>query len=69
MLEPAVNAREMEYVQYEVGTPASYPLVGAEAKDPLVVFGPRILNTYEILFTTPSGLDKRTAIWGEFKAA
>ena len=32
MLDPAVNAREMEYVQYEVGTPASYPLVGAEAK-------------------------------------
>ena len=36
---PAVNAREMEYVQYEVGTPASFPLVGATAKDPLVVFG------------------------------
>jgi spermidine/putrescine transport system substrate-binding protein len=69
MLEPAVNAREMEYVQYEVGTPASYPLVGAEAKDPLVVFPPRILNDYEILFTTPTGLNKRTAIWGEFKAA
>jgi spermidine/putrescine transport system substrate-binding protein len=69
MLEPAVNAREMEYVQYEVGTPASYPLVGATAKDPLVVFGPRILNDYEILFTTPEGLNKRTAIWGDFKAA
>jgi spermidine/putrescine transport system substrate-binding protein len=69
MLEPAVNAREMEYVQYEVGTPASYPLVGPEAKDPLVVFPPRILNNYEILYTTPSGLNKRTAIWGEFKAA
>ena len=69
MLEPAVNAREMEYVQYEVGTPASYPLVGAEAKDPLVVFPSRILNNYEILYTTPAGLNKRTAIWGEFKAA
>jgi len=69
MLEPAVNAREMEYVQYEVGTPASYPLVGATAKDPLVVFPPRILNNYEILYTTPEGLNKRTAIWGEFKAA
>jgi spermidine/putrescine-binding protein len=69
MLEPAVNAREMEYVQYEVGTPASYPLVGATAKDPLVVFPPRILNDYEILFTTPTGLNKRTAIWSEFKAA
>jgi spermidine/putrescine-binding protein len=69
MLEPAVNAREMEYVQYEVGTPASYPLVGAESKDPLVVFPPRVLNDYEILYTTPTGLDKRTAIWGEFKAA
>jgi spermidine/putrescine transport system substrate-binding protein len=68
MLEPAVNAREMEYVQYEVGTPASYPLVGAEAKDPLVVFPQRILNNYEILYTTPTGLNKRTAIWGEFKA-
>jgi len=69
MLEPAVNAREMEYVQYEVGTPASYPLVGATAKNPLVVFPPRILNDYEILFTTPTGLNKRTAIWSEFKAA
>jgi spermidine/putrescine transport system substrate-binding protein len=69
MLEPAVNAREMEYVQYEVGTPASFPLVGATAKDPLVVFGPRILNNYEILYTTPDGLNKRTAIWGDFKAA
>ncbi len=69
MLEPAVNAREMEYVQYEVGTPASYPLVGPEAKDPLVVFPPRILNDYEILYTTPAGLNKRTSIWGEFKAA
>jgi spermidine/putrescine transport system substrate-binding protein len=68
MLDPAVNAREMQYVQYEVGTPASYPLVGAEAKDPLVVFPQRILNDYEILYTTPTGLNKRTAIWGEFKA-
>src|SRR6478609_5948274 len=69
MLDPAVNAREMEYVQYEVGTPASFPLVGATAKDPLVVFPQRILNNYEILYTTPEGLNKRTAIWGEFKAA
>jgi spermidine/putrescine transport system substrate-binding protein len=69
MLDPAVNAREMEYVQYEVGTPASYPLVGAEAKDPLVVFPPRVLNDYEILYTTPAGLDARTAIWSAFKAA
>jgi spermidine/putrescine transport system substrate-binding protein len=69
MLEPAVNAREMEYVQYEVGTPGSYPLVGAMAKDPLVVFPQRVLDDYEILFTTPSGLDARTAIWGDFKAA
>jgi spermidine/putrescine transport system substrate-binding protein len=68
MLDPAVNAREMQYVQYEVGTPASYPLVGAEAKDPLVVFPQRILDNYEILYTTPTGLNKRTAIWGEFKA-
>jgi len=68
MLDPVVNAREMEYVQYEVGTPASYPLVGDTAKDPLVVFPPRILNNYEILYTTPTGLNKRTAIWGEFKA-
>jgi spermidine/putrescine transport system substrate-binding protein len=69
MLEPAVNAREMEYVQYEVGTPASYPMVGATAKDPLVVFPERILNDYEILFTTPAGLNARTSIWGDFKAA
>jgi len=69
MLDPAVNAREMEYVQYAVGTPASYPLVGPEAKDPLVVFPQRVLDNYEILYTTPTGLDKRTSIWGEFKAA
>jgi spermidine/putrescine transport system substrate-binding protein len=69
MLEPAVAAREMEYVQYEVGTPASFPAVGAEAKDPLVVFPPRILNNYEVLYTTPDGLNARTAIWSAFKAA
>jgi spermidine/putrescine transport system substrate-binding protein len=69
MLEPAVNAREMEYVQYEVGTPASYPAVGAEARDPLVVFPPRILKDYEVLYTTPAGLEARTAIWAAFKAA
>jgi len=68
MLEPAVNAREMEYVQYEVGTPASFPLVGATAKDPLVVFPQRILDDYEVLYTTPTGLNKREAIWGQFKA-
>jgi spermidine/putrescine transport system substrate-binding protein len=69
ILEPKHNAMEMEYVQYEVGTPASYPLVGAAAKDPLVVFGPDILNNYEVLKTTPSGLQKRIAIWDAFKAA
>lgn len=69
ILEPAVNAREMEYVQYEVGTPASYPLVGAESKDPLVVFGSRILNDYEVLTTTPAGLSQRLAIWTQFVAA
>jgi spermidine/putrescine transport system substrate-binding protein len=69
MLDPAVNAREMEYVQYEVGTPASFPAVGAEAKDPLVVFPPRVLNSYEVLYTTPAGLNARTEIWSAFKAA
>ena len=69
ILEPAHNALEMEYVQYEVGTPASFPLVGAAAKDPLVVFGPDILNNYEVLKTTPDGLRKRLAIWDQFKAA
>jgi len=69
ILDPKHNALEMEYVQYEVGTPASYPLVGDAAKDPLVVFGPDILNNYEVLRTTPEGLRKRVAIWDEFKAA
>jgi spermidine/putrescine transport system substrate-binding protein len=69
ILEPANNAREMEYNQYEVGTPASFPMVGAAAHDPLVVFGPRILNDYEVLRTTPDGLRKRLEIWSAFKAA
>jgi spermidine/putrescine transport system substrate-binding protein len=68
ILEPKHNALEMEYVQYEVGTPASFQYVGAEAHDPLVVFGPEILNNYEVLQTTPTGLQKRTQIWDEFKA-
>jgi hypothetical protein len=64
-----VNAKEMEYVAYEVGTPASYPLVGELAQNPLVVFPDRILNEYEILETTPERQNSRTKIWNEFKAA
>jgi spermidine/putrescine transport system substrate-binding protein len=66
ILQPDVNAREMEYVAYQVPTPDSYPLVGELATNPLVVFGPRILNDYEILRTTPEGLQKRQAIWTAF---
>ena len=69
ILSPANNAREMKYHSYEVGTPASFPLVGKLAKNPLVVFPERILNDYEILRTTPAGLQKRIKIWDEFKAA
>jgi spermidine/putrescine-binding protein len=69
ILQPEVNAKEMEYVAYEVGTPASYPLVGDLAKNPLVVFPDRILNEYEILETTPERQNTRQQIWNEFKAA
>ena len=69
ILQPAVNAKEMDYVAYEVGTPASYPLVGDLAKNPLVVFPDRILNEYEILETTPERQNTRQKIWNEFKAA
>jgi spermidine/putrescine transport system substrate-binding protein len=69
ILEPAVNAKEMDYVAYEVGTPASYPLVGELAQNPLVVFPDRILNEYEILETTPSRQNTRQEIWNAFKAA
>jgi spermidine/putrescine transport system substrate-binding protein len=69
ILQPEVNAKEMEYVAYEVGTPASYPLVGELAQNPLVVFPDRILNEYEILETTPERQNTRTKIWNEFKAA
>jgi len=69
ILQPEVNAKEMEYVAYEVGTPASYPLVGELAQNPLVVFPDRILNEYEILETTPERQNSRTKIWNEFKAA
>jgi spermidine/putrescine transport system substrate-binding protein len=68
VLDPRHNALQMEYTGYEVGTPASFSLVGAPATDPLVVFGPGVLNTYEILRTTPDGLQKRIAIWKRFKA-
>jgi len=69
ILQPEVNAKEMEYVAYEVGTPASYPIVGELAQNPLVVFPDRILNEYEILETTPERQNTRTKIWNEFKAA
>jgi spermidine/putrescine-binding protein len=69
ILEPPVNAREMRYHLYEVGTPASFPMVGKIAKNPLVVFPDRILNDYEILFTTPERQNTRQKIWNEFKAA
>src|SRR5207248_6103147 len=69
ILEPAVNAHEMKYVQYAVGTPASYPLVSAEGKDPLVVFPKSLIKDYEFLRTTPEGLNKRIAIWNAFKGA
>ena len=69
ILQPEVNAKEMEYVAYEVGTPASYPIVGELAQNPLVVFPDRILNEYEILETTPERQNSRTKIWNEFKAA
>jgi spermidine/putrescine transport system substrate-binding protein len=69
ILEPDVNAKEMEYNALEVPTPASYPLVGELAKNPLVVFEDRILNDYEILFTTPERQNTRQRIWNEFKAA
>lgn len=67
ILDPRHDALQMRYTGYEVGTPGSFPLVGAAARDPLVVFGPSILNTYEILRTTPDGLQKRIAIWDRFK--
>ena len=71
MLTPAVNAREMEHNAYEVGTPASFPLVkpASLAKDPLVVFGDDILSNYQVLRTTPTGLQQRETIWAEFRAA
>jgi spermidine/putrescine transport system substrate-binding protein len=69
ILQPEVNAKEMEYVAYEVGTPASYPLVGELAQNPLVVFPDRILNEYEILETTPERQNSRQKIWDAFKAA
>jgi spermidine/putrescine transport system substrate-binding protein len=69
ILQPEVNAKEMDYVAYEVGTPASYPLVGDLAQNPLVVFPDRILNEYEILETTPERQNTRQQIWNAFKAA
>ena len=53
----------MRYVSYEVPTPASFPIVGAAAKNPKIVFPPRVFKDYEILKTTPDGLSKRVKIW------
>jgi spermidine/putrescine transport system substrate-binding protein len=69
ILDPTVNSHEMKYVQYAVGTPASYPLVGDEGTDPLVVFPKSLIKDYEFLRTTPDGLNKRIAIWNAFKGA
>ena len=49
MLQPKVNAAEMRYVSYEVPTPASFASVGAAAKNPKIVFPPRVFKDYEIL--------------------
>ena len=69
MLAPPVNAREMEYNAYEVGTPASFKLVqpASLATNPLIVFDDTILSDYEVLRTTPDGLQAREAIWAEFR--
>ena len=69
VLQPKVNAAEMRYVSYEVPTPASFASVGAAAKNPKIVFPPRVFKDYEILETTPQGLSKRVKIWDQFKAA
>jgi spermidine/putrescine-binding protein len=69
VLDPRVNAKEMRYTSLEVGTSASFPYVGALAKNPNVVFPPRVFRDYEVLKTTPEGLQKRLQIWAEFKAA
>src|SRR3954454_12184362 len=69
VLQPKVNAAEMRYHSYEVPTTASFAFVGAAAKTPKVVFPPRVFKDYEILQTTPDGLQKRVKIWDEFKAA
>jgi spermidine/putrescine-binding protein len=70
ILEPEPNAREMEYNAYEVGTPKSFPLVQPQSltTSPLVVFDNDVLTNYEVLRTTPVGLQKREAIWSQFKA-
>ena len=70
ILQPPQNAAEMSYNAYEVGTPASFPLVKPQSlvTNPLVVFSSDILSNYEVLATTPEGLQKRIAIWDEFKA-
>ena len=59
----------MRYVSYEVATPASFASVGALSKNPRVVFPQRIFKDYEILQTTPDGIQKRIRIWDDFKAA
>jgi spermidine/putrescine transport system substrate-binding protein len=69
VLQPKVNAAEMRYTSYEVPTPASFASVGAAAKNPEIVFPPRVFKDYEILQTTPDGLQKRVRIWDEFKAS
>jgi spermidine/putrescine transport system substrate-binding protein len=69
VLQPKVNAAEMRYVSYEVPTPASFASVGAAAKNPKIVFPPRVFKDYEILQTTPDGLQKRVKLWDQFKAS
>src|SRR4029078_1452124 len=69
VLQPKVNAAEMRYVSYGVPRPASFKSVGAAAKNPKIVFPPRVFKDYEILATTPDGLSKRVKIWDQFKAA
>jgi spermidine/putrescine transport system substrate-binding protein len=71
LLEPAVAVAEMNYHNYKIPMPAALARMPASLKnDPLFNVPKSFTDNYKyILNVTPSVVNQRTQIYGEFKAA
>jgi len=71
LLEPAVAVAEMNYHNYKIPMPAALAQMPASLKnDPLFNVPKSYTDNYKyILNVSPSVVNQRTQIYGEFKAA